>query len=267
MTITKDSFKSQSQFEAGFFVGRNQISVYFSQTQLNMISKLKSIARDTQGLFFPSICAGCDEVLNPDENALCLFCQINIQRTKFHDDPNNDVEKALWGKVKIEAATAYAKFVKDGILQNAIHQLKYRYHVNVGVELGRLLGYELRESNRFQGIDLIIPIPLHKSKKRTRGYNQCDFISKGLSEAMEVDWSDKCLMRNFYNITQTGKNKFQRWRNTVDLFSAQDHKMLEGKAILLVDDVITTGATIEAAVHALANVKNSKIFVATIACV
>lgn len=231
-----------------------------------MITRLQSIARDARELFFPSLCAGCDQILNRDEQALCLFCQLNIQRTAFHDDPENAVEKALWGKVSIEAATAYARFVKDGILQSAIHQLKYRYNTNVGVELGSMLGYELKTSERFQGIDIIIPVPLHKSRKRSRGYNQCDFICRGLSEAMEVVWSEAHLVRNFYNVSQTGKNKFQRWKNTKALFSVRGAETIEGKSILLVDDVITTGATLEAAIRALANVKNSKIFVATLAC-
>lgn len=227
---------------------------------------LNSIVRDTQGLFFPVVCAGCNTILNTDEKAICLYCQLNIHRTKFHDDPENDVEKALWGKVKINAATAYARFVKDGILQSAVHQLKYRYNTRVGEEMGEWLGYELKGSIRFRNIDIILPVPLHKSRKRKRGYNQCDFICKGLSASMEIEWSDKHMVRNFYNVSQTGKNKFQRWKNTTDLFSVRHPQDLEGSSILLVDDVITTGATLESAIQALANVKNSEIFVATLAC-
>lgn len=230
-----------------------------------MLQTLKTYSTDLFHLFYPRICASCAESLNSSEKAVCLSCKYKYKRPKFHDDVENIVEKRFWGKVKVEAISAHAQFIKDGLLQKAIYELKYKQNTHVGVELGKELGYGLKNSERFKGVDLVLPVPLHRAKKRKRGYNQCDFIAEGVAKAMDIEWSPRHMRRNVYNISQTGKSRFARSKNTENIFEVYDDTYLDGRNILLVDDVITTGATIEACIKALGGLKNSKIFIASIA--
>ena len=230
-----------------------------------MLEILKTYTIDLFHLFYPRICASCADSLNSDEKAICLSCKYQYKRPKFHDDPNNDVEKRFWGKIKVEAVSAHAQFIKDGLLQKAVYELKYKQNTQVGEELGRELGYGLKNSERFANVDLVLPVPLHKAKKRKRGYNQCDYIAQGVAEAMGIEWLPRQMRRNVYNISQTGKSKYSRFKNTENIFQAYDDGYLEGRNILLVDDVITTGATIEACVKALQKVKNAKVYIASVA--
>ncbi|NND76680.1 MAG: ComF family protein [Flavobacteriales bacterium] len=230
-----------------------------------MLEILKTYSLDLFHLFYPRICASCANSLNSSEKAICLSCKYNYKRPKFHDDKNNEVEKRFWGKIKVKAASAHAQFIKDGLLQKAIYELKYKQNTLVGEELGKELGYELKNSARFKDVDLVLPVPLHKIKKRKRGYNQCDFIAKGVAEAMEIEWSVRHIRRNVYNISQTGKSKYGRFKNTENIFEAYGDGHLNGRNILLVDDVITTGATIEACVNALNKVEGAEIYVASVA--
>ena len=216
-------------------------------------------------LFFPKCCASCGTGLNSVEKAICMHCKYSFDRLETHDMPDNEVEKRFWGKVKIDAATSYARLVKNGLLERAIYDLKYRDNKDVGIELGQELGYMLRSSERFNSIDLIIPVPLHRKKKRRRGFNQCDLIAEGLSRVIDVGWSNEFLKRRIHNRSQTGKATFFRSVNTQGIFSVSNEEYLENKRVLLVDDVITTGATLESCIKAIEFIKGIRIFVATIA--
>jgi len=230
-----------------------------------MLETVKLYLKDFVELFYPKFCASCEEPLNSAEASICLSCKFQYKRARFHDNPENEVEKRFWGKIQLAGCTAYAQYIKDGLLQKAIYELKYKNNTQVGLELGKELGYQLKKSERFASMDIIIPVPLHKLKKRRRGFNQCDFIAEGVSEAMDCEWSDKYLKRTQFNVSQTGKSTFNRHGNTKRIFEARQEEYLENKKVLIVDDVITTGATMESCAKALEHIDGIKLYLASIA--
>lgn len=221
---------------------------------------------DLVGLFFPNNCAGCETPLLKNETAVCLQCQFALPYTRFHTDPENQVNKLFWGKSQINAATSLVFFEKDTRIQNLMHQLKYKGYTSVGEQLGDWLGQELKEIEPFQGVDTIIPVPLHPKKKRKRGYNQSDFIADGIGKRLDATVEKTNLIRTKFSTTQTKKSRFKRWENVSSIFAVKDPKALEGKHILLVDDVVTTGSTLEACAAALLEIEGVTVSVATIAC-
>lgn len=230
-----------------------------------MLNTVKLYLKDFVELFYPKFCASCEEALNSAEQSICISCKFQYKRALFHDNPENEIEKRFWGKASLSGCTSYAQYIKDGLLQKAIYELKYKGNTQVGLELGKELGYQLKASKRFADMDIILPVPLHKLKKRRRGFNQCDFIAQGVSEAMNCEWSDKYLKRVKFNVSQTGKNTFNRHGNTKSIFQARQEEYLEDKKVLIVDDVITTGATMESCAHALKHIKGIKLYLASIA--
>lgn len=230
-----------------------------------MLGTVKLYLKDFVELFYPKFCASCQEPLNSAESSICISCKFQFKRARFHDDPENEVEKRFWGKIQLAGCTSYAQYIKDGLLQKAVYELKYKNNIQVGVDLGKELGYQLKSSERFKDIDLIIPVPLHKLKKRRRGFNQCDYIAEGVSGALDCEWSDKYLKRVLFNVSQTGKNTYNRHGNTKSIFEARKEEYLENKQVLIVDDVITTGATMESCARALEHIKGIKLYLASIA--
>lgn len=147
-----------------------------------------------------------------------------------------------------------------------MHALKYKGQREVGVLLGRWVGYRLKEAQECPPIDAVIPVPMHSKKKRKRGYNQCDFIAKGAAEALGVPKLPKALRKTVDTSSQTRKARFTRWKNVETVFQLPDPAPLEGKHLLLVDDVVTTGATLEACVNVLQEAKGARVSIATVAC-
>lgn len=191
---------------------------------------------------------------------------MKLPKTNFHKVRNNLVEKTFWGKIKIEHATSYFFFVKGSVYQEMLHRLKYKGRSDIGVYLGTRFGHELAQSPDFSSIDQIIPVPLHPDRLKTRGYNQSERIATGLSNAMNIPVNTQSLKRKTYTETQTLKSKDERWENVSSAFEADMPANLNGKHILLVDDVLTTGATIEGCAIALQKrFPNVKISVATLA--
>lgn len=180
-------------------------------------------------------------------------------------DNNNPVAQIFWGRVPIFSAAAFYGFNKGGKVQRIIHQLKYKGNQAIGVTVGKLYGYELKESEHFNTVNTIIPVPLHPKRQRKRGYNQSDCFAEGLSESMKVEADCKTLFRAAESETQTKKSRFSRWQNVETIFQLRDMTALQGKHILLVDDVITTGATFEACAQTLLQVPDIKISIAAIA--
>lgn len=174
--------------------------------------------------------------------------------------------KKFWGRIPVLQAASYLYFQKDGRVQHLLHELKYRGKTEVGEFIGAMYGTVLKESdNLFNKADLIIPVPLHIEKLRKRGYNQSDYFAKGLSKSLDIPWNNTLIQRNIFTETQTGKNRIERWENVDDIFEFKDEKQFKGKHLILVDDVITTGATIEACANALFNKIDCAISVLTIA--
>ncbi len=220
---------------------------------------------DFFSLIYPKICVACGKSLFKKEYCICTYCTYHLSKTNYHLLTNNPIEKIFWGRVNIYSAASYYNFGKGGKVQHLIHQLKYKGQKDIGVTIGTLYGHELRKSEKFKSIDAIIPVPLHPKKQKKRGYNQSDFFAEGLSKSMKVQTDFISLFRAYESETQTKKSRFNRWKNVESIFQIKNAEALKGKHILLVDDVITTGATIEACAQALLTIPDTKVSVATIA--
>lgn len=218
---------------------------------------------DFFNLIFPKLCCACNNSLLKNEYIICLNCIISLPKTNFHLNKENPVNKVFWGRVQIEMATSFYLFTKKSRVQRLLHQLKYKGSKEVGAVVGKFLGYELKDAEYFSGIDFIVPVPLHKNKFKKRGYNQSEWISKGVAEAMGISINTETLFRKEDSQTQTSKRRYKRWENVGEVFGVANNS-LDGKSVLLIDDIVTTGATIEACAQVLIK-HNCKIFLATIA--
>jgi ComF family protein len=220
---------------------------------------------DFISLLFPRLCYGCGNHLMRNETFICTECYILIPRTNYHLKADNPVARLFWGRCMIERAAAFSFYTKDSRIRRLIHQLKYKGVKEVGTELGRIYGNSLKSSGFLDQIDLIIPVPLHPAKIRQRGFNQSDLISVGISDATGIPSDSGILIRNSASKTQTRKSRYDRWTNVQDIFRVTDQDRLKNKHILLVDDVITTGSTVEACASEILKVENAKVSVAALA--
>jgi ComF family protein len=205
----------------------------------------KDLFSDFISLFYPNYCYGCKGALVKGEDTLCTRCLFDLPKTNYHLHDSNPIKERLFGRLNVEYALAFLKFRKEGIVQHLLHELKYNNRPEVGIKLGRQYGRELKQNN-IDGFDVIVPVPLHESRKRKRGYNQSSKFAEGLSESLGVSWNESISLRTSSTATQTKKSKSERWNNVKDVFAVQNTESIRSKRILLVDDVITTGATIEA---------------------
>lgn len=217
-------------------------------------------------LFYPRICAACDQVLVGNEDIFCTNCLTHLPETNYHLQEDNPVKRIFWGRIQLENATSYLFFEKGAIIQKSLHQLKYRGNKQVGFKLGKLFGYSLKNTS-FSNADIILPVPLHPAKKRKRGYNQSEEISRGLSEILKIPVDSTSVKRSYYQKSQTVKGRYDRWENVKNAFICKTPAKLEGKHILLVDDVVTTGATLEAMASVIQEIPNIKLSIATLAFV
>lgn len=221
--------------------------------------------RDFLALIFPVCCFVCDDALAKGEMYICTACKFHLPRTEVHKSGDNYIASRFYGRTNFKHVLAYLKFVKEGKAQKLLHKLKYENHPEVGEMLGQWYGFNLQESGYAQAFDLIVPVPLHKSKRRKRGYNQSDSFAKGLSFSLEVPWNPKVVSRVKNSETQTSKGRIERWQNVEEIFRLEDGDAIAGQRILLVDDVLTTGATLEACSMALEKGGSMEISVAVIA--
>ncbi|MCK4661965.1 MAG: ComF family protein [Bacteroidales bacterium] len=224
-----------------------------------------SYIKDFINLIYPETCAACGNVLFNQEKLICTKCLYELPKTNFHLEKDNPVNQIFWGRAEIENATAYYYFLKASIFQKLIHKLKYKGLKEIGYELGKLLGAELFSAELYKNIDLIIPVPLHPKRQKKRGYNQSDWIAMGISDQMNIPIDTKSLYRAVATETQTRKTKLERWENVESIFKVRNEEAVKNKHILLIDDVLTTGSTIEACAVTLLKVENVKVSVATIA--
>lgn len=215
------------------------------------------------GLFYPKVCPACSRRLS-DKLILCINCENSLPKTNFHLYPDNPVAKSFWGRVPIEAAAAFYYFTKGSKIQHLIHQLKYKGNQEVGEFVGMLYGFSLKQSV-FNQIDCIIPVPLHPKKIKKRGFNQSTCFAKGLSKALQKPYYEDVVIRTNFTETQTRKSRWNRWLNVSEAFEVIDKQKLQAKNILVVDDVITTGATMEALISKLSQTVEARFYVASIA--
>ncbi len=215
--------------------------------------------------FYPHNCIGCGSDIIENENFLCLECINDLPHTGFSLHANNPVEKMFWGRIAIVAGTSEFYFSKASVIQNLIHELKYKGNRKAGIYLGNLMGKSLKSSNRFSNIDYLIPLPLFTKKELKRGYNQAEVLCAGIAEVMNIPILTKNVIRIVHTETQTKKGRIERWENVEKSFAVKDPGILKGKHILLVDDVITTGATMEACGSEILKTGGAKLSFATLA--
>ncbi len=218
---------------------------------------------DFFNLIFPNLCCACNNSLLKNEDFICVNCKVSLPKTNFHLDKENVVNKVFWGRVQIEMATSFYLFSKKSRVQRLLYQLKYAGNKELGAVVGELLGQDLKHAKHFKGVDVVVPVPLHKNKFKKRGYNQSEWIAKGVAETMNIPLNTETLFRKKDSQTQTKKKRYKRWENVGGIFGISNND-LDGKNILLIDDVVTTGSTIEACAQILIK-QDCKIFVATIA--
>ncbi|WP_194766671.1 ComF family protein [Tamlana sp. I1] len=216
-------------------------------------------------LFFPKICYACLNLLSDNIETICLDCRHHLPVTNFHFNADKTVEKVLYGRTQIENATALFRFEKRGLVQQLIHHLKYKNQEQIGVVLGDWLGAELKTIEAYNTIDLVIPVPLHKNKLKKRGFNQVAKFSQQIAKALNAEYKDDVLLKVTNTTSQVTKKRLVRWQNNSEHFTITHINALENKHILLVDDIITTGATLESCATVLNRAKNIKISIATMA--
>jgi ComF family protein len=216
-------------------------------------------------LFYPRVCAVCSTDLVKGEDVICIPCLYKIPLTRYWKDKENPVAQTFWGRVNIEQASAYFFFAKGSMYRPLLHKLKYQGQREIGVELGKQFGQVLSKSDLYSGIDYIVPVPLHPKKLRKRGYNQAEAIAEGVGKGLGVKLSTTHLVKTEYTETQTRKSRAERVQNVSDSFSLRDVSEIEGKHLLLVDDVITTGATLETCAAKLLEIPGCKVSIGALA--
>lgn len=224
-----------------------------------------NFVRDLFDIFFPKSCCCCGKVLLSTENQICTDCILGLPLTDYSSKLDNPVEKVFWGRVQVEAATALLSFSKKGSVQKILHSIKYKDNKEMAVFMGRQLGMALAESHRFDDVDYLVPVPLHPKKFKKRGYNQSEEIAKGVAVHFPKTLCTDVLVRTEFTQTQTKKSRFSRWENVNNKFTLADSSFFEGKHVLIIDDVITTGATLESCANAVLQTQNVKISIAGLA--
>ncbi|MFV5701612.1 ComF family protein [Flavobacterium sp. XS2P12] len=216
-------------------------------------------------LFFPKVCSGCSSFLLTNENVICTVCRHNIPLTNHHLNPENDAFKKFYGRIPVLHTSALFYFHKKGIVQELIHNLKYKGHEKIGTILGEWYAEDLKTIELLQSVDEIIPVPLHRKKLKERGYNQVTAFGKALSSSLNVVYNDSLLIRNVYSKTQSKKTLLGRTEGIETIFDVSFTEKNHNKHFLLIDDVITTGATLEACSRALLKIPGVKISIVCMA--
>ncbi len=220
--------------------------------------------KDFISLFYPEVCLGCGEGLAEAEEFICTTCLYKLPKTNYHLQAENPMYKVFYGRAEIIAAAAYCYYSKGSMVQDLVHEIKYNGKKELGVAIGKWYGAELKQSAGFDKTDVIIPVPLHPKKLKKRGYNQSACFAEGLSDMLQVPLLANGIKRIKDTETQTNKSRFERWNNVKDVFEVDNKEELANKHVLLVDDIVTTGATMEACIHALHSVPVGSVSVASI---
>ena len=223
----------------------------------------KEIKESFLHLLFPHVCSGCGSDLLSEVSVLCMRCIDAMPETNFEIHPDNPVEKKFWGRLPLLGATAQYYFTKESLIQNLMHQVKYKGNKNLGLQLGRMMGESLEKSHRFD-VDALIPLPLFPAKEKRRGFNQATILCNGMAEHMNIPVLDDVIIRPQYTETQTKKGRIERWLNMEGKFILKNPNAIHNKHILLVDDVVTTRATLEACGSELLKAQNVRLGLATL---
>jgi ComF family protein len=229
---------------------------------MNFISQ---VLNDLISLVYPNLCYTCDGYLSREEDMICSKCLYQLPLTNYHKDENNEVAKLFWGRIHMSGATSLFFFHKGTKYQKMMHEFKYRGKKKIGYLLGKYFASQLTDTGWGKDVDAIVPVPLHPKKERKRGYNQSAQIAYGMAEILNTPVDENILIRHTFSSTQTKMNKEERWENVKSIFSCPQKQNLPYSHILIVDDIVTTGATIEACANELTKAGAEKISVATLA--
>lgn len=224
-----------------------------------------SFINDFLSLIYPRYCEACANTLFRHERYICNYCKLNLPKSRYHQHEENELYQVFAGRIPVVKAASFYLYEKSGKIQKLLQAIKYQDQKELGEFLGELYGAELQAEKAFDDIDCILPIPLHAYKLKLRGYNQSEYFANGLSKSLNKPLDITSLKRVVDTATQTKKHKYQRWENVEGIFELDKAHEFAHKHVLLVDDVVTTGATIEAAWLALKEVEGIKISVASIA--
>ncbi len=221
--------------------------------------------RSLAHLFFPRRCVVCGTCLQAGEEILCMHCNLAMPRTNYHLCADNPVERMFWGKVPLQRATSYLFYHKGSEYRRILHLLKYSGRRDIGETMGRFLAAELAECNFFEGVDVLVPVPLHPCKEKKRGYNQCVCIARGISAVTGIPLCTSAVVRSVRTDSQTRKLGHERWKNMESVFALHHPELLAGKHVLIIDDVLTTGATLTACADALSKAPEIRVSLLTLA--
>jgi len=231
-------------------------------------SKLPKIINDINSILLPRVCFGCNTQLYRGEHLLCTVCRNDLPLTDYNFIEENAVDRIFYGRIPVKKASALLFFTKNGIVKNLLHHLKYKNQKEIGAFLGDIYGDILKKQSALDPIDVIVPVPLHYKKLKMRGYNQVDQFGKQLAFHLNVPFLKDALVKTANTRTLTKKNRISRWKSSSrELYTVENNNLLKNKKVLLIDDVITTGATIEACGAALLKVEGVELYVATMAMV
>jgi ComF family protein len=230
-----------------------------------MLAKLLEYPVDFYRLFYPQLCGACDVPLAKGEEHLCFKCRLELPFTNFETIKENPVEKIFHGRVHLEFATSLFFFSKGERVQNIMHNIKYNEQKELAVFIGRIFGERLQNNQYLNDVTTIIPVPLHPQKQHLRGYNQSELFAEGMNEILNVELMTNIISRDINTETQTKKNRTERWENVWKAFTVNKPKSVNHKHILLIDDVLTTGATLEACAQTLLKSADCRVSVATVA--
>jgi len=228
-----------------------------------MVAMLK-IINDFFNLIYPNICVICDEKLVTGEQMFCTNCLSDIPKTNFDDIRNNPVAELFWGRAKLEGAISLFYFNSGSKYRKLLHKLKYSGQKDIGIKLGRMLG-DCISKTPLSLVDVILPVPLHPKRLRTRGYNQSEYIADGIAQVIDKPVLNEIMERKIFNVSQTGKGRLDRWTNVEGIFNVKNPYVLIKKHVLLVDDIVTTGSTLEACAISLLNAADCTVSVSTLA--
>lgn len=228
------------------------------------MSIFSSIREAVLHLFFPHVCAGCGNDVIATSEYLCLSCINGLPETGFTSVENNPVAKLFWGRLPLQHATACYYFTKASIMQSLLHQVKYKDYRELGIWLGTMMGQQIAASSSFRQLEGLIPLPLHKTRQKKRGYNQAELLCFGMASVLQLPVFNQCIIRKEATESQTKKNRMERWQNMQDRFELVNSTPIEGRHVLLVDDVITTGSTLEACARELCKASEIRLSLAAL---